>query len=145
MDKESVVIYSDGACSGNPGKGGWGAVLIYKNNQKEISGCEALTTNNRMELMAAIEALKLLKRYCNVILYTDSQYVKRGVTEWLGGWKNNDWKNSKKEEVKNRDLWQQLDVLIGKHNVEWRWVKGHSGDIHNDRVDYLARQSIKSI
>jgi ribonuclease HI len=145
MDKEKVIIYSDGACSGNPGKGGWGAMLIYKDNQKKISGGESQTTNNRMELRAVIEALKLLKTHCDAVIYTDSQYVKKGMTEWLNGWKRNGWKNSKKEEVKNKDLWQCLDMLVNKHSVEWRWVKGHSGDAHNEAVDCLARQAIKNI
>jgi ribonuclease HI len=145
MENDKTVIYTDGACSGNPGRGGWGALLIYKENKKEINGGEIFTTNNRMELIAVIEALKLLKRSCNIEIYTDSQYVKKGVTEWLVNWKKNNWKNSQKEEVKNKDLWVELDKLLKNHNIEWNWVKGHAGNIYNERVDFLARQGIKKL
>jgi ribonuclease HI len=144
VEENKVVIYTDGACSGNPGRGGWGGLLIFGEHQKEISGGENFTTNNRMELTAVIETLKLLKRSCEVAIYTDSQYVKNGITEWIHGWKRNNWKNSQKQEVKNKDLWLLLDELSAKHNIEWRWVKGHADDVCNNRVDFLARQVIKS-
>lgn len=139
---DKVIIYTDGACSGNPGKGGWGAVLIYGDIKKEISGYSELTTNNRMELQAVIEALSLLKRKCNVELWTDSNYVKSGITEWIHNWKKNNWKNAKKEVIKNQDLWQKLDELNHFHNIEWNWVKGHAEDDLNNRVDKLARSEI---
>ena len=141
MDKK-VIIYTDGACSGNPGKGGWGAVLIYGDKEKEISGYEEITTNNKMELTAVIESLKILNRKCNVELWTDSSYVKNGITEWIFSWKKNNWKNSKKEEVKNKDLWQKLDELNNFHNITWNWVKGHADNELNNRVDILARNEI---
>ncbi len=141
-DKDKVIIYTDGACSGNPGKGGWGAILIYGDNKKEISGYSELTTNNKMELQAVIEALSLLKRKCNVELWTDSNYVKNGITEWIYNWKKNNWKNSKKEIVKNQELWQKLDELNNFHNIEWNWVKGHGEDELNNRVDKLAKNEI---
>ncbi len=134
-----VTIYTDGACSGNPGPGGWGAILMMGDNEKELSGGEANTTNNRMELMAAIEALNALKEPCRVDLYTDSQYVRKGITEWIVGWQKNGWKNSQKKPVKNADLWQDLLKARETHQVEWHWVKGHSGDVNNERADTLAR------
>jgi len=137
-----VIIYTDGACSGNPGKGGWAALLIHNDNKKEISGYSELTTNNKMELQAVIESLKKLKRKCDVELYTDSVYVKDGITKWIHNWKKNNWKNSKKEEVKNKELWTELDKLTELHKIEWKWVKGHEDDIMNNRVDELARQQI---
>jgi ribonuclease HI len=138
-----VIIYTDGACSGNPGVGGWGAVMTTNASNgdvvKEISGGAALTTNNRMELQAAISALNTLKEPCSVDLYTDSQYVQKGITEWINGWVRNGWKNSKKEPVKNADLWQELLIAAKPHQVTWRWVRGHAGDAGNERADTLAR------
>ena len=141
-----VEIYTDGACSGNPGVGGWGCVLRYRENEKELSGGELQTTNNRMELTAVIEALKALKTRCNVTLYTDSKYVMNGITEWLSEWKKNGWKTkSKKNEVKNIDLWQALDELQSKHEIRFVWVKGHNGDAGNERVDTLARSEVMKL
>lgn len=139
----SVTIYTDGACSGNPGPGGWGALLIYGDKEKEISGGEAQTTNNRMEMMAAIRALEALKDPCTVDLYTDSTYVRSGIMEWIHGWKKKGWKTADKKPVKNVDLWQELDAQAARHKVTWHWVKGHSGDPHNDRVDALAVTAIR--
>ncbi|MGL5448530.1 MAG: ribonuclease HI [Rhabdaerophilum sp.] len=140
-----VEIWTDGACSGNPGPGGWGAVMVYGATEKELSGAEPETTNNRMELMAAISALNALKRPCYVILHTDSQYVKGGITGWIFGWKRNGWRTADKKPVKNVDLWQALDDAIQRHEVEWRWVKGHAGDERNERADELARAAIKAM
>ncbi|WP_416897606.1 MAG: ribonuclease HI [Minwuia sp.] len=137
-----VEIWTDGACSGNPGPGGWGAVLRYGDREREISGGEAATTNNRMELRAAIEALSALKRPCDVILHTDSIYVKDGITSWLQGWKARGWKTAAKKPVKNEDLWRELDAQNGRHRVDWRWVKGHAGDENNERADALAREGM---
>lgn len=135
-----VEIFTDGACSGNPGAGGWGAILRWKDTEKELSGGDAETTNNRMELTAVIEALKALKVPCVISLYTDSKYVMDGVNQWLPNWKNNNWKTAnKKSAVKNIDLWQQLDELLPKHEILWNWVKGHNGHPENERVDKLAR------
>ena len=135
-----VEIFTDGACSGNPGPGGWGAILRWKDTEKELSGGAAETTNNRMELTAVIEALRILKVSCVVSLYTDSKYVMDGVTQWLPNWKKNNWRTTnKKSEVKNIDLWQQLDELLPKHEILWNWVKGHNGHPENERVDKLAR------
>ncbi len=134
-----VTIYSDGACSGNPGPGGWGAILRYGEHEKELTGGEAETTNNRMELTAAIEALEALKRPCTVSLYTDSQYVKDGITKWIANWKANGWRTAAKKPVKNDDLWRRLDVATQKHTVQWHWVKGHAGHPDNERADELAR------
>lgn len=139
---DKVIIYTDGACSGNPGKGGWGAILFYGENKKEISGYSELTTNNKMELSAVIEALSLLKRKCTVEIWTDSNYVKSGITEWIHNWKKNNWKNSKKEVVKNQELWQKLDSLNGFHNIKWNWIKGHAENEFNERADELARKEI---
>jgi ribonuclease HI len=144
VSEEIIKIYTDGACSGNPGKGGWGAVLLYKEHKKEISGYNPQTTNNQMELMAVIEALKLLKRKSQVVIYTDSVYVKDGITKWIFNWKKNGWKNSKKELVKNLELWQELDLQAAEHQVAWQWVKGHSGDKYNDLADSLAVNAIKN-
>lgn len=141
-----VEIYTDGACSGNPGAGGWGALLRYGNIEKELSGGEANTTNNRMELTAVIEALKALKKPCNIVLYTDSRYVMDGVNEWLPNWKLNGWRTAnKKTPVKNIDLWQSLESLIENHKIKWIWVKGHNGHPENERVDKLARDQAKSM
>lgn len=138
----SVVIYTDGACRGNPGPGGWGAVLISGVHEKELNGAEAETTNNRMELTAAIRALAALKRPCEVQLYTDSQYVRKGITEWLAQWKTRDWRTADRKPVKNVDLWQMLEKEIERHRIEWRWVKGHAGVPGNERADRLANEAI---
>jgi ribonuclease HI len=139
----AVEIFTDGACSGNPGPGGWGAILRLGAVEKEISGGEPLTTNNRMELIAAISALETLKRPCVVALHTDSQYLRDGVTKWLAGWKRNGWKTADKKQVKNQDLWERLDAALKTHQIEWRWVKGHAGHPENERADELARAGMK--
>lgn len=139
---KEVVIYCDGACSGNPGPGGWGALLIYNQTRKELCGGELATTNNRMELKAAIEALKALTKPCKVICYTDSQYVQRGITEWLPKWQVQNWRTAGKQPVKNKDLWQELVSMCSIHQVEWRWVKGHDGNEGNEEADRLARHGI---
>ncbi len=139
---KDVIIYTDGACSGNPGPGGWGAILRYGGHEKELFGGEADTTNNRMELMAAIAALESLREPCVVDLYTDSNYVRHGISEWIHGWKKNGWKTAAKKPVKNDDLWKRLDAALGQHQINWHWVKGHSGDVMNERADALARQGI---
>lgn len=133
-----ITIYTDGACLGNPGPGGWGVLLIYGDHKKELHGGESDTTNNRMELQAAIEALAVLKKSSEVHLYTDSNYVKNGITSWIHGWKKNNWRNAAKKPVKNVDLWQRLDEVAATHNVDWRWVKGHAGDPGNEKADELA-------
>lgn len=140
-----VEIYTDGACKGNPGPGGWGVLLRYQGVERTLHGGEANTTNNRMELMAAIKGLEALKRPCEVDLYTDSKYLQQGMMEWLRSWKNNGWRNSKKEPVKNADLWMSLDKLASNHKVTWHWVKGHSGHLENDLVDALANRGITEI
>ncbi|MEL6324122.1 MAG: ribonuclease HI [Pseudomonadota bacterium] len=137
---DEIEIWTDGACSGNPGPGGWGALLKAGEREKEIFGGEPTTTNNRMELMAAIEALNSLKSRARVILHTDSTYVKDGLTKWIHGWKKNGWKTAAKKPVKNQDLWQALDAAVQRHDVTWKWVKGHSGDPGNERADALARR-----
>lgn len=142
---KTVELYTDGACSGNPGPGGWGALLRYNGVEKELSGAEADTTNNRMELMAAIEGLKAIKRGCQVKIYTDSKYVLQGVTEWMDGWKAKGWKTADKKPVKNQDLWIELDTQVNRHQIKWIWVKGHSGHVENERVDTLAREAIKNL
>lgn len=139
---DKIVIYTDGACSGNPGPGGWGAILMWGEHRKELSGGEANTTNNRMELFAAISALEALKRPSKVELHTDSNYVKNGVTGWIHGWKRNGWKTADKKPVKNAELWQRLDEARKAHEVDWRWVKGHAGHELNERADELARQGM---
>ncbi len=139
----SVVIYTDGACSGNPGPGGWGAILMSGEHRKELSGGEAQSTNNRMELMAAISALEALKRKSNVELHTDSNYVKNGITQWIHGWKRNGWRTADKKPVKNAELWQRLDEMRQRHNVDWHWVKGHAGHVENERADELAREGMR--
>lgn len=141
-EKKTVTIYTDGACSGNPGPGGWGALLQYGEAEKELSGGEMETTNNRMELLAAIKALEALKQRCTVHLYTDSTYVKDGITQWIFSWKRNGWKTAAKKPVKNADLWQLLDEQTRRHDINWHWVRGHDGDIRNERVDALARGAI---
>ncbi|MEC8104520.1 MAG: ribonuclease HI [Thalassolituus sp.] len=140
-----VELYTDGACKGNPGTGGWGALLRYGANEKELWGGESDTTNNRMELMAAIEGLKALTRSCEVVLTTDSQYVKQGINQWLAGWKKNGWKTASKQPVKNKDLWQALDSECARHSVEWRWVKGHAGHEGNERADQLANRGAAEV
>ena len=137
-----VVIYTDGACRGNPGPGGWGAILTSGEREREICGGELDTTNNRMELMAAIAALETLKRPCKVELHTDSQYLRTGITEWLAGWKARGWRTAAKAPVKNEDLWRRLDEARSRHTVDWRWVKGHAGHPMNERADGLARQGM---
>jgi ribonuclease HI len=140
MTRETVEVFTDGACRGNPGPGGWAALLRYGGHEKLISGGEPLTTNNRMELLAAIRALEALKRPCCVRLYTDSEYVKRGITEWLAGWKRKGWKTAAGQPVKNVDLWERLDRARSTHDVQWAWVRGHSGHPENERVDAAARE-----
>ncbi len=140
MSGKGVEIFTDGACSGNPGPGGWGAILRYDGHEKELSGGEAETTNNRMELMAAIKALEALKRSCKVDVYTDSSYVQQGVMEWLAGWKAKGWP----QRIKNKDLWQELDTLLQKHDIRFHWIKGHAGHPENERADELARKAIRS-
>ncbi len=142
---KKVIIYTDGACSGNPGAGGWGAILMHGKHQKKINGGEENTTNNRMELKAAIEALKALKDTCEVDLYTDSKYVKDGITVWINSWLTNGWRNANKKEVKNADLWQELVAETAKHMVNWHWVKGHDGNEFNEIADELAREGITSL
>jgi len=136
---EAVEVWTDGACSGNPGPGGWGAILTYRGKERELSGGEPLTTNNRMELMAAIAALETLTRPCTVALHTDSQYLRQGITGWIHGWKKNGWKTADRKPVKNEELWKRLDAALGRHAIEWKWVKGHAGDAMNERADALAR------
>lgn len=138
----TVTIYTDGACSGNPGPGGWGAILRYGEHEKELNGGEAETTNNRMEMMAVIEALSALNKSCDIDLYTDSVYVKDGVTKWLEGWKAKNWRTASKKPVKNQDLWERIDSEIQRHNINWHWVKGHAGHPENERADELARAGI---
>ena len=145
MSKGKVIVHTDGACSGNPGPGGWGAILDYSGTRKEIYGGEKQRTNNRMELKAAIEALNVLKRACDVEMHVDSQYVKDGITKWIHGWKRNGWKTADKKPVKNVELWQALDEAIKRHEITWHWVKGHAGHPENERADELARQGIAEI
>ncbi len=141
----TVEIYTDGACRGNPGPGGWAALLLFGEHERELSGAEAQTTNNRMELTAVIRALEALKRPVEGAIYTDSQYVRQGVLEWLPNWKARGWKTADKKPVKNQDLWQVLDALVPKHDLEWHWVKGHSGNPGNERVDELANRAIDAM
>ena len=141
VEKPKVTIYTDGACRGNPGPGGWGAILKYGRHEKALSGGEKATTNNRMELQAALEALRALNEACQVTLYTDSEYLRRGITEWLPGWKRRNWRR-KGGQLANVDLWMKLDEEITRHEINWRWVKGHAGHPLNERVDRLARQAI---
>lgn len=142
MNDTTVIIYSDGACEGNPGPGGWAALLQSGERKKEISGYEAQTTNNRMELTAALRALQALKRPCKVEFYTDSEYLRRGITEWLAGWRARNWRR-KGGELANVDLWKALDVAIRPHQINWHWVRGHAGNSHNEHVDRLAKQAIQ--
>lgn len=142
MSGKPIEIFTDGACSGNPGPGGWGALLRFGDREKELCGGEAETTNNRMELLAAIEALNALKRPCEVKLTTDSVYVKNGITQWIHGWKQNGWRTANKKPVKNADLWQALEEAIHQHDVSWFWVKGHAGHVENERADELARRGM---
>lgn len=142
---QKIEIYTDGACRGNPGIGGWGALLIYQGTEKRLYGSEQNTTNNRMELMGSIEALKALKRPCEVILWTDSQYVKKGISEWLVGWKAKGWRTASNQPVKNQDLWQMLDQEANRHQIDWRWVKGHAGEYGNEVADQLANQAIDEL
>ena len=144
-DGKTIHIYTDGACKGNPGPGGWGAVLEPGGKEREIFGGEPATTNNRMELTAVIEALAALRRPCRVILHTDSQYVQKGITEWINGWKARGWRTSAKEPVKNVDLWKKLDDVVRSHHIDWVWVKGHAGDAGNERADALANKGVESL
>jgi ribonuclease HI len=139
MSEGRVVIHTDGACSGNPGPGGWGAILDYNGTRRELSGGEALTTNNRMELLGAINALEALKRPCKVEMHVDSSYVKDGITKWIHGWKQRDWKTADKKPVKNIELWKRLDEALKPHRISWHWVRGHAGHADNERADELAR------
>jgi len=142
MAGQVVEIYTDGACKGNPGPGGWGALLTFDGEEKELKGGEPSTTNNRMEMMAAIMALEALKRPCHVILHTDSKYLQQGITGWIHNWKRNGWRTASRKPVKNVDLWQRLDAAIERHQVDWRWVRGHAGNEGNERADLLARQGL---
>jgi len=140
-----VVVHTDGACSGNPGPGGWGAILQWNGHTRELKGGEPHTTNNRMELMAAISALESLKRPCTVQIHTDSQYLRDGITKWIHGWKRNGWKTADKKPVKNVDLWQRLDAALASHEIQWHWVRGHAGHDLNERADELAREGISDM
>jgi ribonuclease HI len=142
---DKVEIWTDGGCKGNPGPGGWGAILKYKDNVRELKGGEPLTTNNRMELMAAITALETLKRPCDVVLHTDSQYVRNGVMSWMTNWKRNGWRTADKKPVKNEDLWRRLDEAQAQHKIEWRWVRGHAGNAMNERADALANEAMAEL
>jgi ribonuclease HI len=142
---DRVIIHTDGACSGNPGPGGWGAILQWGEHRRELKGGESHTTNNRMELMGAISALEALKRPCEVEIHTDSQYLRRGITEWIHGWKRNGWRTGQKKPVKNVDLWQRLDAAAVRHRMHWHWVRGHAGHDLNERADQLAREAIAEI
>ncbi|MGD9867629.1 MAG: ribonuclease HI [Hyphomicrobiales bacterium] len=142
-DDRKVSIFTDGACSGNPGPGGWGAILVWGDRCRELSGGEAATTNNRMELTAAIEGLNALTRPCRVDLYTDSNYLRDGIMSWINKWKRNGWRTASRQPVKNADLWEKLDALRGRHEIRWHWVKGHAGHPENERADELAREGMK--
>lgn len=139
----SVEIYTDGACRGNPGPGGWGVLLLTNETEKELCGGDIATTNNRMELVAAIQGLSALSRRCNVVLYTDSEYVRRGISEWLPNWKKRGWKTANRKPVKNDDLWRKLEDLAAQHDIDWRWVKGHAGNPGNERADQLANDGLE--
>lgn len=142
---KAIEIHTDGSCLGNPGPGGWAALLRYNGHEKELAGGEAATTNNRMELMAAIVALETLSEPCQIVLHTDSQYVRQGITEWMSGWLRRQWKTAGGQPVKNRELWERLHAACQRHSIEWRWVKGHNGDPDNERVDVLARHQATAI
>jgi ribonuclease HI len=142
MNRNPVQIFTDGACSGNPGPGGWGAVLRFDGKEKELKGGEALTTNNRMELTAAISALETLKRDCSVDMFTDSNYLRDGITKWIHSWRRNGWRTAEKKPVKNAELWQRLDAALGRHDIRWHWVRGHAGHAENERADALAREGM---
>jgi len=142
---DEVHIWTDGACKGNPGPGGWGVLLRAGDHEKTLFGGEPQTTNNRMELQAVIEALRILKRPCRVVLHTDSQYVQKGINEWLPNWKRRGWRTASRQPVKNADLWQELDTETGRHQIDWRWVRGHSGDAGNERADQLANQGVAQV
>ena len=142
---DEVTVYTDGACRGNPGPGGWGAILIARGKERELWGGDSATTNNRMELSAVIRALEALKRRCRVTLYTDSKYVIQGIEDWMPGWKKRDWKTADRKPVKNRDLWEALDALTASHDITWHWVKGHAGDAGNERADALANRGIDEL
>ena len=144
-DPKTVELFTDGACLGNPGPGGWAALLRFKGVEKELAGGEKLTTNNRMEMLAVIEGLKALTRGCKVEVFTDSQYVQKGISEWLPGWKARGWKTADKKPVKNADLWQELDTLAQPHQISWHWVRGHNGHPGNERADALANRGVESI
>lgn len=143
--KKEVHIFTDGACRNNPGPGGWGALLQFQDKEREVSGAESCTTNNRMELMAAIKALSILRESCSVVLTTDSQYLRQGITTWISGWKKKGWKTSAGKPVKNQDLWEQLDKEVQRHEVRWKWVRAHQGHAENERVDVLARMAIDQL
>ena len=143
--QKQVTIFTDGSCEGNPGPGGWAAILLSGAHRKEISGGEDATTNNRMELLAAIESLNALKEPCRVELWTDSQYLRNGIDTWVAGWKRNGWRTRDKQAVKNADLWRRLDAVVGRHQIQWKWVKGHAGHEHNERCDELARVQVSGI
>ncbi|MBR6026034.1 MAG: ribonuclease HI [Neisseriaceae bacterium] len=145
MENKTVSIYTDGACKGNPGRGGWGVILRYGQHEKELYGAQEKTTNNRMELTAVIQGLSILKYPCCVNIYTDSQYVQRGMNEWIHNWKKRNWKTSSNKTVANLELWQELDKLAQIHQINWHWVKGHDGNIDNERADYLANLAIKEL
>lgn len=145
MEMDEVEIFTDGACKGNPGVGGWGVLLRARGKERELFGGEAQTTNNRMELMAAISALEALKRTCRVQLHTDSKYVLQGITDWMANWKRRGWKTADKKPVKNEDLWRRLDALAAQHEIEWIWVKGHAGHAGNERADQLANRGVESV
>jgi len=142
---EKVELYTDGACKGNPGPGGWGALLRFQEAERELYGGEPDTTNNRMELTAVIEGLETLKRPCGVRIVTDSQYVKQGITQWIARWRRNGWRTASKQPVKNRDLWERLDAALQRHRVEWQWVRGHAGHPENERADRLANKGVESL
>ncbi len=144
MTHSRVIIYTDGACSGNPGPGGWGAVLMFNGNERELSGYEPLSTNNKMELTATIKALNTLKRPCDVTLYTDSVYVINGISKWMVAWKAKNWRTAAKKPVKNLELWKALDEAVQRHNIDWQWVKGHAGNVGNERADGLATGAIEA-
>jgi ribonuclease HI len=145
QDHQAVTIFTDGACKGNPGPGGWGAILRFKGEEREMFGGDPATTNNRMEMTAVIEALASLKRPCRVTVYTDSQYVQKGITEWIASWKRRGWRTASREPVKNVDLWKRLDDLAAGHRISWHWVRGHDGHIENERADELANRGVESV